>query len=112
MKAMNIGAMRKRLSFQSKSGDKNSFGEQTTWQEYYACWGSVDILKAQLQYSTQQFVEKTTYTISIRYPKGVVISPEHRIICDGDVFEIEAVINKERRNRELQILAYVVNDTE
>ena len=31
------------------------------------------------------------------------------LVCGGLTFEIQAVINKDMRNRELQILVYTVN---
>lgn len=109
---MNTGKLRKRLSFQSKGTAKNTMGEQTVWTEYYAAWGSIDVMKGQLMFSTAEFVSQSTYSIGIRYPKGVNIAVSDHIVCEGRTFEIQAILNKEMRNRELQVLAYLVNDVE
>lgn len=107
---MKSGTLRKRLSFQSKSTTKNSVGESTGWAEYYKCFGSVGALKGQLYYNTGAFIAQSTYSIATRYTKSVTISVADHIVCDGVTFEIQAILDKDMRHRELQILAYVINE--
>jgi SPP1 family predicted phage head-tail adaptor len=113
-KYSTIGSLRKRLSFQHNAGTTNSMGEKVpNWTEYYSCYGSVEPMKGQLAYNTAGFISQSTFSIALRYPgKDIQIDVADHIVVDGRTFEIQAVLNKEMRNRELQILAYVVNDAE
>lgn len=107
---MQAGKLNKRLSFQSKSASTNSFGESAGWSEYYKCWGSVTALRGQLAYQPGEFISKSIYSISIRDAPSVTISVADHIVCDGVTFEIQAILDKEMRHRELQLLCYVVNE--
>ena len=107
---MNVGSLRKRLTFSSKSGTPNSFGEVTGYSPYYTCYGSVDIHKGQLLYNTGEFIGQNVYTISIRYTGTHTFNIADRITTeDGTLFEIQAVLNPQMRNRVIQILAYTIN---
>jgi head-tail adaptor len=61
-------------------------------------------------YQTAEFISQSTYRIVIRYPWGQTIAPNDRIVWESMTFTIDAVINPEMRNRELQILGHVVDE--
>jgi SPP1 family predicted phage head-tail adaptor len=107
---MLAGSLRKKLSFQSLGGTPNSMGELTTWTTYYSCRGSVQILRAQLAYSTGDFIAQSTYDVRIRYTATQSFSVGDRFLTeDGTVFQIDVVMNVQMRNREIQILSHVIN---
>jgi SPP1 family predicted phage head-tail adaptor len=120
---MITGKLRKRLQFQSLSTTPDASGQpQNTWTTYYTCWGSVDYHKGQLFYDIAEFVGQSFYTIKIRFPWGITISPNDRVVwtqtggasSSGSpvVFSVQAIINPEMRNRELTVLAYVINEAD
>ena len=105
------GKLNKRLHFQQLGGTPNAGGELTTWVTYATLWGSIDALRGQLLYNTGEFIEQSTYNIVIRYNPAVTISVADRIVCEGTTFIIEAILDKDFKHRELQLLCYVLNET-
>lgn len=107
---MDTGALRHRITFQQKSAVVNSVGEATGWTNYYTCWASIDVLKSQMYYQTAEFIAQSTYEIVIRYSSSVVIDPSLRIVNGNDTYQIQTVTNTQQRNRELKILAVLINE--
>ncbi|MGA7830670.1 MAG: phage head closure protein [Terracidiphilus sp.] len=105
------GRLNKRLEFQSLGGTPNAGGELTTWTTYATLWGSIDVLRGQLLYNTGEFIEQSTYNLVIRFNPTVNISVADRIVCEGTTFIIEAILDKDFRHRELQLLCYVLNES-
>lgn len=114
MRITPAGELRKVVSFQRASTKQDSVGQpESTWSTYYTTRAKVDVLRGQLLYQSDVFINKNTYQIAMRFPPaGITISVADRLVCGGEVYVIQAVINVEQRNRELHLLAYVVNDTE
>jgi head-tail adaptor len=109
---MNAGALRKKLSFQSLGGTPNSMGEKTTWTTYYTCRGSVNILRSQMLYSPGDFISQAVYDVRIRWTSSQTFGVGNRFLTeDGTVFQLDAVMNVGMRNREIQMLAHVINQT-
>jgi SPP1 family predicted phage head-tail adaptor len=103
------GTLNKRLHFQQLGGTPNAGGELTQWIDYVVLWGSVDVLQTALLYNTGEFMAKSTYNIVVRYNPSVLISVQNRIVCEGETFVIEAIVDKGFKHRELQLLCYVNN---
>lgn len=106
----NAGKFNRRLQFQQLGGTPNAGGELTTWTTYATLWGSIDALRAQLLYNTGEFLEQSAYNIVVRYNPAVTISVADRIVCQGNTFVIQAILDKDYKHRELQIIAYVPNE--
>ena len=104
------GKLNKRLCFQQLGGTPNAGGELTTWTTYATLWGSIDVLRGELLYNTGEFLAQSAYNIVIRYNPAVTISVADRIVCEGTTFVIQALLDKDFRHRELQIIAYVLNE--
>jgi SPP1 family predicted phage head-tail adaptor len=108
---MITGKLRKRVQFQSLSTTPDAYGQpQNTWTTFYTCFAEIDVLRSQMLYDPSQFVAQSTYRIVIRYPWAVTIAPNQRVVWENTAFNIQAVVNPEMRNRELQILAYVLDE--
>ena len=105
------GTLNKRLQFQSKSGAPNGYGEQTTWTTYATLWGSIQATRGQLLYNQTEFLSKNTYNINVRYSAAQTIQVNHRIVCDGVTYNIEAIIDKNMQHRELQLIVSVFNES-
>jgi len=103
------GRLNKRLQFQSLGGTPNAGGELTTWVTYCTLWGSIAALKSQMIFNTDTFIAQSTYTVSIRFNSAQTINVADRIVCDGNTFVIQAILDRDMQHREIQILAYVLN---
>lgn len=108
------GDYRKRLTFQSNAGTQDSSGQPTnTWTTYYTCWGAIGIHHGAMVYDPGQFASQSFYLISCRYPgSSVVINPQDIITCEGETYLIQVVMDIEKKHRELQILAYSIDQPE
>jgi SPP1 family predicted phage head-tail adaptor len=111
---MDPSKLRNRLSFQSKSSAVNSVGESTGWQTYYTAWGSVNILRAQMMYSTGDFISKATYDVRIRWTASQTFNVGDRIVReDGTIFQIDSVMDGPGGYHfEIQMLCHVLDQTE
>jgi SPP1 family predicted phage head-tail adaptor len=116
---MQAGKLNRRISIQSRSASQDSFGQQLqTWDTIYSCWASIDIQASQLLYSTAEFMDKTTYRITMRWTSSVVITAKQRVIykepTTGVVhtFEIIAPLNTKAGNTELVLLCYELGGAE
>ena len=67
-----------------------------------------------MMYQTDEFVSESTYSIEIRYPgPGVQISAMDRAVDqDGVIYVVDAPVNTERRNRKIEILCHVLNESD
>jgi SPP1 family predicted phage head-tail adaptor len=109
------GEFRHQAKFQSPSGSSDNFGQQSqTWATYYSPWAKVEVLKGQMLYETEEFIEQSTYMVTIHYPatSGIEISALDRILCNGLTFVIDSVMNVEQINRELRILCHVIDESD
>jgi SPP1 family predicted phage head-tail adaptor len=108
-----VGEMIHKVQFQSRSTTRDGFGQQLdTWTTYYSPWAKVGELRGQMLYQTAEFISQSTYKINLLYPFSAAIGVNDRAICNGQTFVIDAVLNLEMRNRELQILCHVLNEAD
>jgi SPP1 family predicted phage head-tail adaptor len=119
------GEFRHLVQFQSRNSQQDAAGQPAdTWTTYLTTRAKIEILRGQLQYQSDVFINKNTYQITIRYPHLVAtgvdaegnpttkIAVQDQIVFNSQVYVIQAIINVEQRDRELMFLAYVVNDEE
>lgn len=108
---MEPSKLRHRLAFQSQSGAANSVGEKTTWVTYYTCWGSVKILRAQMNYSTGDFIGKETYDVRIRWTASQSFNVGDRFVRqDGTIFQIDSAMDgPEGYHVEIELLCHVID---
>jgi SPP1 family predicted phage head-tail adaptor len=116
---MKLPNLNRRISIQSQSTTQLASGQPVqTWSTIYCCWASVDLQQSQLIYSTDQFVEKVTHRITIRWTKSQVIQPDMRIqyVEPGTgvthTYNIEALLNPGQANVWLIALCYELDGVE
>lgn len=98
-----VGNLRHRVIIQGKQTTPDGMGGFVeAWQDIATVWGDVRPLRGQERYVAQQAVSEVTHKVTIRYMSG--IAPGNRILFDGRVFDILAVINVAERNRWLELL--------
>lgn len=99
---MEVGSMRHRLAFQSRSTSQDAFGQPLlTWVTYMTVWGAVEDLSGRELLAAQQVNAEVTTNILIRYRAGVL--PVHRVFYDNTAYNIRTVSDPTGRKRELRI---------
>jgi len=100
---VRAGELRHRVTIQQKSVVRDSYGEEdVTWTNVATVWGSVEPLQGREFIEAKQTQAEITTRIRIRYRSS--ISPEMRVVWDGHIYDIEAVIDVGGRKRELQLM--------
>jgi SPP1 family predicted phage head-tail adaptor len=116
---MQSGKLNRRIQIQTQTAARDSFGQpQQAWTTAYTCWASIDVQGSQLIYSTAEFIENVTYRITARWTNSFIFQPNQRIVyiepatSITHIYEIQAVLNTEQRNRELTLMCYELNGCE
>ncbi len=100
---IRAGKLRHRVTIQQKSVTRNTFGEEVvTWQDVATVWAAIEPLRGREFFESQQINAEVTTQITIRYRDG--IAPEMRIIYNSKIYDIQAAINTEERDKELILL--------
>lgn len=107
---MRAGQLNKRVTLQDYTITRASTGEDTkTWFDVGTVWANIEPLGVRWReyFAAQQTVNEVTTRITIRYRAD--ISPRHRFHYQGRYFYVEAIINTDEANRELQLLCSEVS---
>lgn len=101
---MRAGSLRHRLTLEEATEAHNSRGEPIhTWGEVANVWAEIVPLSGREGFAAAQMYASATHRIRIRYRAGVV--PKMRFTKGVRVFEIDAVLNTDERNREMICIA-------
>ena len=111
---MRAGSLRQRLQLQILTGAvDDGMGGKTggTWTTSATVWGQIDPQHGTERLQAMQMTAEITHAIVIRYRTG--ITPKMRMVrvAGGQVFEIQAVLNIEARNRQLELLCSEIQTT-
>lgn len=100
---MNIGRLRHRVKLQEKQVTPNEFGEEVvTWVTTSTRWASVEPLRGREYIAAR--AEGADVTHRVRMRGGAVVRPEMRLLHDGRALDIEAVMDREERGVELELM--------
>ena len=100
---MRSGRLKKRLILQSKAETRDSYGATLiTWTTEVTVWGSLLPLRGQELFAQQQIKPETAVRAIIRYYSGV--DSTWRISHGGKFYDIETVVNENKRNRTLTLM--------
>lgn len=101
---MQAGKLRHLLTLQQSTDVQNARGEAIeTWTDEADLWGSIRPLTGREGFAANQMFATATHEIKVRYRAGVV--PKKRFKHGTRVFDIDAVLNTDERNRELVCIA-------
>lgn len=102
-----IGERRHRITIERAADGVDGFGQPVkTWSTLATVWALVQPLRGGERFSAQQTVANVDHRIITRYRSDLAeLTPKDRITWGGRVFDVTAVINRDHRNRELEILA-------
>jgi len=100
---MQSGRLKKRLVLQSKTESQDEYGAPIiSWTTEATVWGSLLPLRGQELFAQQQLQPETKVRVVIRYYAG--IDSTWRIVHGGKYYDIESIINENKRNRTLTIM--------
>lgn len=100
---MRAGRLRHRITIEEKTVTQDAFGEpDATWSTYVKAWARVTPLTGREYMEAQAQSQSVSHEVRMRHRDGV--TPEMRMVHGGRVFDIEAVLNEEERDRELILM--------
>jgi len=102
---MQAGRLRHRVTVQRATDSIDQYGDQTpTWASLGTVWASVEPLSGREYFAAAQMQSEVSTRIVIRPISGVTLTPKDRVKFGSRYFDIQSVINRDERNRELQLL--------
>lgn len=97
------GRMRNRIAIQSRTATTSETGGVThTWSTDMTVWGSISPLSGNEPLRADKLLPEVSHRVRIRYRSG--ITAKNRLVFDSRVFQIVAVLNRDERNIELELL--------
>lgn len=102
---MKAGLLRHRVTLQKNAPAVNEFGERSdNWTAFAVMWAAVEPLAGNerwLQQVSGEIAEATT-RIRLRYQYGITTAM--RATHRGNIYDIEAVVNRWTQDREIWLL--------
>lgn len=99
-----IGKMRHRVTIQQQSQAQDSHGQETeVWADVETVWASVRPVSGREFFAASGERSDITHEILLRYEP--TLTPRHRIVYDGRIFDVVAVLNSDERDRFLDVKA-------
>ena len=100
---MRAGKLRQMIVIQSHTFTTDDFGGQIeAWADVATVAASVEPLSGRELIAAQAAQSEITTRFVVRYLAG--IEPAMRIVYNGKIYNISAIIDPEERHRELQIM--------
>jgi len=104
---MRAGELREQVKLQRKSVTRDSYGgEVVTWTDIATVWGKVEPLRGREFLEQRRDGNEVTTRITLRYRSG--LEPIHRAVHRSTTYDIQSVIHKETRFRELELMCLAV----
>lgn len=104
---MRAGDLRRRVTLQSRSTIKDSFGAQSTaWSDVATVWAEVSPLSGRELMAAQSINVEISHLVTIRFqqqfagPKAVAAM---RILYGDRIFNIHASLDTDERHRSIQL---------
>jgi SPP1 family predicted phage head-tail adaptor len=105
---MEAGKMRTKLALLVAATKRDGNGEFLAPSVFATPWGDIQPLTNKYMDKTQRTTVESTDVIEIRYIDGVTSA---MTVQDGDqIYNIEAVIDPDKKKRKLQLFCYLRND--
>lgn len=103
---MRAGRLRERVDLQSVTRTADSWGDAVdSWANYATSLpATISPISGKESVSDNKVASDITHIVYIRYSSDVSsVSPTHRVKYGSRYFDIQAVINKDTRNRMLEL---------
>jgi SPP1 family predicted phage head-tail adaptor len=103
MLSLPAGRLRHRIEIQNYEMTQNDWGEVIyTWSPWATVWASIEPLQGREFFAAQALQSQTTVRIRMRYRPGV--TSVMRVLWDGQIYDIESVIEPQSRRHALQLM--------
>lgn len=100
---MQAGQLRHQTVIQSPpSGQDDDGNPRTDWRTVCQPYAKKEDLSGRELFAAQAAQSEVTTRFRIRYRTG--LSAKMRLLCDGVIYNIEAVLDRDGRKRELQLM--------
>lgn len=101
---MRAGQLRQRIAIEEKTAVQDANGEETiTWVNWATVYAAVEPLRGDEYLAARTQAASVDTRIRVRYRDGVT-TDTMRVAHGADVYDIEAVLHLQERNRELQLM--------
>jgi SPP1 family predicted phage head-tail adaptor len=104
---MEIGRLRHRVTIERATDAANSMGEPIqTWATLATVWASVEPTAGNEKFASMQVQGEVDTRIVCRYQDALAtLAINDRVVFNSINFDIKSVLNKDWRNRQLEIFA-------
>lgn len=100
---MRAGRLRHRLTIQQRNETQGATGEVVlTWTTYATVWGAVEPVSGRELLAGDRVAAEASVRVLVRYLSGV--TTRHRVLFGSRLLEIVAVIDRDERHVELELL--------
>lgn len=101
---MDIGRMNRRITLQYQNGwDVDDEGNATPqWDDFATVWANIRPLRGREYFEAAAVNAETTVKMLIRYRPG--ITPDMRVVYNGRIYNIQAVIDVYEGRRQLELM--------
>ena len=100
---MKIGELRHRVTIQEKTVTIDTYGgEVVAWADVATVWAAVEPLSGREFLEGGRLENEINHRIRIRYREG--LTPSMRVCWQSRAFDIESVIERESRRREIWLM--------
>ncbi len=98
--------LRHRVEIQKLTSVYDEWGDPTEeWATIATAWAAVEPVSGREYWAAATVRAEATVKVTLRYIPG--ITPQHRLLFRGEIYDIKSVINTETRNRELVLMCTV-----
>lgn len=102
---MRVGPLRHRVTIQQACEEQAASGAVTIeWKDVVHRWAQVQPVTGREIISGQQVRAEISHRVWMRYQPGIVITPKERLMFGDRVFNILSIINRNEKDRELELL--------
>jgi SPP1 family predicted phage head-tail adaptor len=101
--SLDFGKLRHRVTIESSTVTRDEYGgEVITWAEVFTTWAAVEPLSGREFLDGRRQESEINTRIRLRYRSGLV--PGMRVTWGAHVYDIESVIERESRRREIWLM--------
>lgn len=106
---MRSGLLRHYITIQKKQDTptRDDYGaEVDSWSTFEQVWANIAPISGREYFDSQRVNSNVSHKFIIRYLSGVV--PTMRVSFDSRTFNIESVLNRDERGREMELMCVEV----
>lgn len=102
---MQSGRLRKRITIESSTATRNSFGEEIpNWATYMSAWAAIEPIRGREYLEAKQVQADIDTRIRVRGQPGKTIRPTMRVKYGSRIYMILSVISVSEIGKEIQLM--------